>query len=74
MEEAKSSTSSTQQVCDLQTRNTSDAQKDIEFVMKHLNDPNFDLSRLPSSISAVEDEWTRRYVGEDRNGAIDFDE
>jgi hypothetical protein len=74
MEEAKPNTSSTQQVHDLHARNTLDVQKDVEFIMEHLNDPNFDLSRVPSSISVVEEESTRRYFGEDNNGAIDFDE
>jgi len=75
MEEAKPNTSSTEQVHDLHVRNIPDVlvQKDLEFVMEHLNDPNFDLSWLPSSISVIEDELTRSYVGEDSNGAIDFD-
>jgi len=42
--------------------------------MEHLNDQNFDRSRLGSYISVVEEESTRRYVGEDGNGVIDFNE
>jgi hypothetical protein len=73
MEAAKPCTSSTKQVHDVrmrdgQTRNIPDIQlKDVEFVMEHLNDPNFDLSRLPSSIPIVEEELTNRYVGEHGN-------
>ena len=46
-------------------------QKDAEFVMEHLNDPNFDLTQLPSSV--VEGESNNRYVGNDGSGAINVD-
>jgi hypothetical protein len=40
--------------------------------MEHLNDPNFDLSQLPSSISVV-DEPVRKYIGKNGNAEADFD-
>jgi len=52
--------------------NMPNSQKDAEFVMEHLNDPNFDLTQLPSSV--VEGESTNRYVGDDGGGAINVDE
>jgi len=72
MEEARLYTSATKQVDDLHTRNMPDIQKDTEFVMEHLNDPNFDLTQLPSYI--VEGESTKGDVGDDRSGAINVDE
>ena len=72
--EAKPCTSLTKQVNNVHTRNIPDIQKDAEFIMEHLNDPNFDLSQLPSSIPVVEGETTKRYVGEDGNGAISINE
>ena len=75
MEEEKPYTSATKKDHGVYTPNIPHIQKDVEFVMKHLNDPNFDISRLPSTISATEKEITdNRYVGEDGGGTIDFDE
>lgn len=59
---------------DVHTCNIPDIQKDAEFIMEHLNDLNFDLSQLPSSIFVVEEEMTKRYVDQDCHGAIDLDE
>jgi len=73
MDEVQPYTSETKQVHDVHMRNISDVQRDVEFIMEHLNDPNFDLSRLPSSISVLEEEPTERYVGDDGGGSIDFD-
>ena len=73
MQEAELCTSSTKQVHNVHTRNIPDVQEDVEFIMEHLNDPNFDLTQLPSSIPVIE-ETTERYVGEDSNGAMGFDE
>ena len=56
----------------IHTRNMPDVQKDVEFVMEHLNDPNFDLTQLPSSV--VEEESTKKHVGENGSGGINFDE
>jgi len=54
--------------------NIPDVQKDVEFAMKHLNDPNFDICRVPSFIYVAEEESTKRYpAGENYSGAIDFD-
>jgi len=74
MEEARSSISSTQQVYALYAHNIPDDQKNVDFVMKHLNDPNFDLSRLPSPISVIEEQLTKRNFGEDSNDSMYFDE
>ena len=69
MEEGRLDISATKQVHNVHTRNMPDAQKDAEFVMEHLNDPNFDLTQLPSVV-----ESTNRYVGEDGSGAMNVDE
>ena len=71
MEEAGLNVSATKQVHNVHTRNMPDIQKDAEFVMEHLNDPNFDLTQLPPSVVG---ESTRRYVSEDHNGEINVDE
>jgi len=69
MEEAGLYTTETKQI------HIPNVQKDVEFIMEHLNDPNFDLSRLPSpfSVSVLEEESTS-YVGEEDSGTVDFDE
>jgi hypothetical protein len=71
MEEARLNISATKQVHNVHTCPMPDVQKDVEFVMEHLNDPNFDLTQLPSS---VVEESTKRYVGEDHSRAINVDE
>ena len=71
MEEARFNISATKQVHNVHTCNMPDLQKDVKFVMEHLNDPNFNLTQLPSS---VVEESTKRYVGKDRSGAINVDE
>ena len=68
MEEAIPYTSATKEVNNFHTRNMPDIQKDAEFVMEHLNDPNFDLTQLPSSV--IEGESNNRYVGHDVSGTI----
>jgi len=47
-----------------------DSRKDAEFIMEHLNDPNFDLTQFPS---VIEGESTHRYVGDDGSDAIHID-
>lgn len=49
----------------LRERNVPDVPEDVDFVMEHLNDPNFNLSRPPSFISVVEKQSTKKYDGED---------
>ena len=71
MEEARLNISATKQVHNVHTRNMPDVQKDVEFVMEHLNDPNFDLTQLPSSVI---EESTKGYVSKDHSGAINVDE
>jgi hypothetical protein len=65
-------TSATKQFNNSHAGNMPDFQKDVEFVMVHLNDPNFDLTQLPSC--ALEDKSTNRYVGDDDIGAMNVDE
>ena len=72
MEEAIPYTSATKEVNNFHTRNMPDIQKDVEFVMEHLNDPNFDLTQLPSSV--IEGESNNRHTGDDGSGAINVDE
>ena len=43
-----------------------DVQKNADFIMEHLNDPNFDLEHPPSFPAAIEHQ-TRRHVREDGN-------
>jgi hypothetical protein len=80
MEEEKHNTSSpqqvydTQQVFDLHAHSISGVQKNVEFIMEHLNDPNFNLTCPPSFIPGVEEESTRRYISEDGNGTINPEE
>ena len=71
MEEAKPYTSAAKQLHNILTRNIPGSQNDADFVMEHLNDPNFDLSQLPSSV--VIEESTQRYVSEDGSSGIRFD-
>jgi len=68
MEEGKPYTSVTN---NRHTCNMPVIQKDAEFVLEHLNDPNFDLTQLPSSV--LEGESSNRYVGDDGSGAINVD-
>lgn len=57
-QDEKPYSSSTEQVelqSTLRERNVPDVPEDVDFVMEHLNDPNFDLkSRPPSFFSAVD--------------------
>lgn len=73
MEKAIPSTSLTKHIDDVHAYNTPDVQKNIDFIMKHLNDPNFDLSHPPSSTSSIEEEPIRSY-SQDSNEAFYFDE
>jgi hypothetical protein len=76
MEEAMPYTSLTKQIHDAHACNTpesADVQKNIDFIMKHLNDPNFDLSHPPSFTSSIEEEPARSY-SQDSDETIYFDE
>jgi len=68
MEEARPYISPTKCVNDFHACNMPAIQKDAEFVMEHLNDPNFDLTQLPSSV--IEGESTNRYIGDVGESAI----
>ncbi|KIM38250.1 hypothetical protein M413DRAFT_30368 [Hebeloma cylindrosporum] len=74
MEEEKPWASSTDPIHTVNTGNIPNVRKHAEFIMEHLNDPNFDISQFPSSNSVVGEEPTQRFVGEDGNGAIAFDD
>ena len=56
----------------LRARNVPDVPEDVDFVMEHLNDPNFNLSRPPSFISVVDNKSTKKYDGE-AESQIDYD-
>lgn len=71
MEEAIPGASSTKQIHNSHVHNIPGVQKNVDFIMEHLNDPNFDLSH-PPSFTSIEEEPTRRY-GQDDNDAIYFD-
>ena len=68
MEEARLHISATKEVHNVHMRHMPDVQRDVDFVMEHLNDPNFDLTQ-PAVI-----ESTNRYIGEDNSSAINVDE
>lgn len=58
MEETKPYTSSTEQIDlpSLRPRNVPDVPEDVDFLMEHLNDPNFDYNKnRPSSIASSAD-------------------
>ena len=84
MEELKPYTSATApddlRMDDLRASNVPNDPEDVDFVMEHLNDPNFNLSRPPSSlISDVEphlesDSHSTSKAGFKNPTAIDFDE
>lgn len=61
MEEAIPNASLTKQIHDSHACNISDVQKNFDFIMEHLNDPNFDISHAPFSTSATEEGVARRY-------------
>jgi len=69
MEEAGPYSVTKQAHDDVHMRNIPDTKRDVEFVMEHLNDPNFDISQLPTSL--VEEESTKRYDG---SGSVNLDE
>jgi len=74
----------------LRVRNVPDVPEDVDFIMEHLNDPNFDLKSRPPSFTSVDgrkyksDGEAESQLGSDRystsrpesrnSTAIDFDE
>jgi hypothetical protein len=72
MEEAIPSASLTNHIHDHHMHNIPDVQKNVNFIMEHLNDPNLDLSHPPSFTSAIDEGPTRRYH-KDGDEAIYFD-
>lgn len=67
MEEAIPGASLTNHIHDHHMHNILDVQKNADFIMEHLNDPNIDLSQPPSFNSAIGEEPTKG------NKAIYFD-
>jgi hypothetical protein len=47
--------------------------EDGDFIMEHLNDPNFDLSRAPSLISLAKNSSTKEYVCQNDNVEPQFE-
>ena len=78
MEESKAYSSATDDLHTdgLRVRNIPNDQEDVDFVMKHFNDPNFDLAPPPSFISDVEESDRYSTSRGDFRGptAMDFDE
>jgi len=68
-EETITCTSATKEVHHHHMPKIPDVQKDVDFIMEHFNDPNFDLSYPPSFASPIEEESTKNYIGEE---AIDL--
>jgi hypothetical protein len=73
MEEAIPSDSSAKQIHDTHTRSIPDVQENADFIMEHLNDPNFDLVHPPSFPAAIEEHQTRRDVRKDGNVENNFE-
>jgi len=69
MEKAIPSDSSTKQTHDTHTRNIP-VQKNVDFIMEHLNDPNFDLVHPPSF---SEEHQTRSHVRQGGNVENNFE-
>ena len=72
MEKAMCSTSLTKQTDEPHVRNIPGVQKNVDFIMEHLNDPNLDLSHPPFYSSPIKEEPTTRY-GQNGNVGIYFD-
>ena len=72
MEEAIPVASLTNQIQEYHMCNIPDVQKNVNFIMEHLNDPNFNLSHPPSFTSDIAEEPTR-INDQDGNEAIYFD-
>ena len=68
-EEMIACTSATKEAHDRHMPKIPEVEKDVDFIMEHLNDPNFDLSYPPSFASPIEEEPTKKYIGEE---VIDF--
>ena len=77
MEEPRPYTSATApddfRLDDLRARNIPDVPEDVDFVMDHLNDPNFSLSRPPSFISVVEKRSSKKYENADVESHFESD-
>ena len=71
MEEAIPNASLTKQIHDPHMHHIPESQSHADFVMEHLNNPNFDLSHLPPLTSSIEKELR---FGQDGNEEIYFEE
>lgn len=63
-------------VHDLRRRHVPDVPEDVDFLMEHLNDPNFDLTkRPPSSVPAEKEKRTKKdiYESSDVDAESQFD-
>ena len=65
--------SSTEQVHDVHADSITHDPEDVDFIGKHLNDPNFDLFRVSSLISIAENNSTKESVGEDSDVESHFE-
>jgi hypothetical protein len=64
MVEERPHNSSTEQVHDIHANHISHDPEDVDFIRRHLNDPNFDLFRVPSLISIAENNSAKESVGD----------
>src|SRR5438270_8917609 len=53
-EQARSSSIEQVNLATLRSRAVPDVPEDVDFIMEHLNDPNFDLRSRPPSFSSID--------------------
>lgn len=73
MEQARPYASSTEQIdlSNLRTRSVPDVPEDVDFMMEHLNDPNYDLHKSrPPSFESIEKGQKKAY---DTDGESHYD-
>jgi hypothetical protein len=59
----------------LRSRQLPDVPEDVDFLMEHLNDPNFDLTKSypPSTFSVATDTQAKKIYAYDRHSDYDTD-
>lgn len=74
MEDTKTYSSSfSEQVLPIRSRAVPDVPEDVDFVMEHLNDPNFDLKKAVSSDIELGDKKTSKYAYSEYDTDSHFD-
>lgn len=54
-------------------RQLPDVPEDVDYIMEHLNDPNYDLKKPPSVHSRVYDVKEKKYHSSDIDGESQYD-